>query len=438
MTPAFQLALQLYQHDRYQQAAAEFRRHLTSEPNDAMAHAFLGLCLSELKDYDEATTSAQQAIVCDPEDSFGYYALGRIYLERNRAAEARQALREAIRLAPDQANCYATLGAVEMSERRWKEALQTANDGLQFDGENAGCLNVRTTSLTQLGRHAEAEATIRDALANSPEDSYTHANQGWAELHKGNPQQAMIHFSEALRLDPENEFAREGIVRAMKARNLLYRWILAFFLWMSRLPRQWQWGVLIALIFAPNVLRSVSRTYPSLAIFIDPIQVLILFFAVMTWIADPLFNMVLRFDRFGKHALSQDQIRGANLLAAFIIPAYVFLMIGLLAPKPHSPFAIMSAWTFGVLVLPASQLYLCDKGWPRNTMAAYLITLSSLAAICLLGIVTMHLIGLGVVEPPPRVVMTIMLTLLIYPWLKLSTLPSWILANWLTSAKVRL
>jgi hypothetical protein len=37
--------------------------------------------------------------------------------------------------------------------------------------------------------------------------------------------------------------------------------------------------------------------------------------AVMTWIASPMFNVMLRFNKFGRYALSDDQRKGANLVA---------------------------------------------------------------------------------------------------------------------------
>ncbi len=50
--------------------------------------------------------------------------------------------------------------------------------------------------------------TLGSALANDPENALTHANQGWALLHRGDHERALEHFREALRIDPELEWAR--------------------------------------------------------------------------------------------------------------------------------------------------------------------------------------------------------------------------------------
>src|SRR3712207_7475219 len=53
-----------------------------------------------------------------------------------------------------------------------------------------------------------------------------HANRGWQEAHRGNYEQAMAHFREALRIDASLEWAREGVVEVLKARNPVYRVML--------------------------------------------------------------------------------------------------------------------------------------------------------------------------------------------------------------------
>ena len=65
---------------------------------------------------------------------------------------------------------------------------------------------------------------------------------GWTLLHDGDPRKAMGHFREALRLDPGMEWARAGIVEAMKARSLIYRIFLSYFLFMNRLSGNAQWA----------------------------------------------------------------------------------------------------------------------------------------------------------------------------------------------------
>ena len=61
-------------------------------------------------------------------------------------------------------------------------------------------------------------------------------------LHQAQPKAALEHFREALRLDPNLQYAQAGIVEALKARNPIYRWMLGYFLWMGRLSDRAKWA----------------------------------------------------------------------------------------------------------------------------------------------------------------------------------------------------
>ena len=150
--------------------------------------------------------------------------------DRRRYPEARTAIEEAIRLDAADADYFALLSNIEFQEYRWQDSLSAAEQGLLFDAEHIGCTNLRAMALVKLGRKAEAGVTIDAALAKNPDNSITHANQGWTLLEKGDPKKALEHFREALRLDPENEWARRGTVEALKARNNAHAQILPFVL----------------------------------------------------------------------------------------------------------------------------------------------------------------------------------------------------------------
>ncbi len=94
---------------------------------------------------------------------------------------------------------------------------------------------------------------------HNPNNPNTHANLGWALLHKGEHEKAMIHFREALRLDPELQWAQQGIVEALKARHFIYRVMLKYFLWMSRLGSRAQWGVILGAYFGHRVFRNIAQ-----------------------------------------------------------------------------------------------------------------------------------------------------------------------------------
>ncbi|HXG10576.1 MAG TPA: tetratricopeptide repeat protein [Gemmataceae bacterium] len=374
MAQHFERALVLFEQSRYDLAERELRQELASDPDHPMAHALLALCLSERKQFAEATQEARRAVVLAPDQAFAHYALARVYYDRDRYDEAEEALDEAIRLDPENATYFSLRAGIRFERRDWQGAREAAEEGLRIDPEHPGCTNLRAMALVQLGRRDEAGATIEAALARDPENAVTHANQGWALLHAGDHAKAMEHFREALRLNPELDWARAGIVEALKARHLLYGLMLRYFLWMSRLSSTAQWGVIIGGYLGYRALRSLARNNPELAPWVLPLLILYIVFAVLTWTASPLFNLLLRLNRFGRLALSREQIVASNWVGGTALAALITFSVWLATQKA---LLLTLALVFGMLVLPVAGTFHCQRGWPRQAMAAYTFLLAA-------------------------------------------------------------
>jgi tetratricopeptide (TPR) repeat protein len=371
----------LYQQSRYDLAETELRQALAAEPDDAHAHALLALCLIERKQLEDATEEARQAVHLAPDFSFAHYALAKVWYERNHYDEAQAAIDEAIRLDPDDADYRFVLSAIHFDERRWEDALSTAEEGLALDAEHGGCTNLRAMALVKLGRTGEAGATIDTALSRNPNNSATHANRGWLLLEAGKANEAIGHFKEALRLDPENEWARAGIVEALKARNPLYALILRYFLWMARLSRQAQWGVIVGGYIANRVLTQTARANPEIAPWLLPFRILYVALVLLTWTAQPLFNLVLRLNRFGRLALSREQVVESNWIGMLMLLGLLSLGAGIVFGFNDS--ILISAMVFGFLILPMAGTFNTSVGWPRTTMAVYTGVLAALGVTAL-------------------------------------------------------
>lgn len=376
MSQTFQRALLLYQQRRYDLAEQELRQLFTAEPSHAFGHAILAMCLSDLKRFDEATREAHQAIHLAPDFPVAHYALAYVLYDRNRLQEAQIAIEEAIRLEPDDADNFGMLAAIRLGLRDWKAALTAAEMGLQVNAEHAQCTNIRAMALVKLGRRDEAGTTIDAALERNPENAVSHANMGWTLLHARQPLKAMEHFREALRLDPDMEWARHGIVEAMKARNFIYRWLLAYFLWMARLSGKVQFAVIIGLYLAFRFLSNYSAEHPEAAPYVYPLLIAYAVFALLTWIGGPLFNLLLRLNKFGRLVLSKMEISAANWLAVCLGSA---IFCGALFVYSGEFPLLVAALASGALSVPVSAT-LRREGWPRTVLIIYTAALAGLGA----------------------------------------------------------
>ena len=375
MSEHLQRAWLLVETSRWEQAEQHVRQSLAEEPNDASAHSLLAICLLEREAYEDATQAAQQAVHLAPDSDYPHFVLGQVYHCRNRLDEAATAVLEALRLDPEDPRYYWELSSIRFDQERWKDALTVAEQGLKVDSEHNGCLNMRAMALVKLGRRKEAEQSIASALARNPESAHSHANQGWTLLHQRQPKQAMEHFREALRIDPNLDWARGGMVEALKARHFFYRWLLAFFLWMGRLPSQTRWGIIVGGYVGYVALRYVSSTYPALAPWLLPFVIAYMVFAALTWIGSPLMDLFLRLNRYGRHLLSREQVITSNFIGLLTLGAIVGLVLGVI----YGTFAFYwMAIVCGFSMPSIASVQHCETGWPRRAMIGIAITVFSL------------------------------------------------------------
>lgn len=382
----------LVQQGRWDLAERELRQALAEDSQNAEAHYLLALCLLQKKDYDAAQTEAQMAIHLAPEEPTAHYVLGHILYERRHYEEATAALEESLRLNPYQSSAFAMIGQIALAEKRWQHALDAVDQGLAIEPEDIQCTNLRAIALVKLGRRPEAGMTIDAALARGPEVALTHANQGWALLHEGEPKPAMEHFREALRLDPSIDWARMGIVEALKAKNFLYRWLLRYLLFMSRLSTRTQWILVLVLFLGNNYARGVAAKNPDLAPYIMPVLYAYALFVLFGWLGYPLFNLLLFTDKFGRYALSEDQRRGAICVGSVLAAAIAF---GIGAWVRDDGLWGLTALNLFLLSLPTAGIFVCPEGWPRRLMLG--VTLG-LGALGLLPFVTIELALLNLLQ----------------------------------------
>jgi tetratricopeptide (TPR) repeat protein len=368
----------LMQQRRYAQAEERFAAAVLAEPNNATYLSSLSLAQSSQEKWTKATETAVQAIAADPNHSPAHYGLSIVLAGRNRADEADRAIKHAINLDPWEPQYYSFQAVLYLNQRKWAEALKAADRGLEISPDDSELLSHRATAQVQLGQRGQAAQTIRGALENDPEFGPIHANAGWAALHVGNHKAAMLSFQEALRLDPDNEFAREGVVEAIKARFFLYRWLLQFFLWMNRLSGTAQTGLIIGGIVGQQVISNLARNHPSLAPFLYPVLFAYFGFVVLTWLAVPLMNLLLRLHPLGKHALSWEQRRSSEVTAALLL---IGIGISAWALVVDSGELLLLGVVTLISMLPAINIFNCEAGWPRYAQVAMSLGLFAVGAV---------------------------------------------------------
>jgi Flp pilus assembly protein TadD len=145
----------------------------------------------------------RQVVEANPRHVKALHLLGVIALQQERFAEALAYLRDACAADPFQADChsnlalaYRGLGRLAEAEAALKEALRLRPDPEVFN--NLG------TVLLELNRPSEAEAAWRETVRQKPNHAEAHNNLGTVLLQLGRSIEAEAAFREALALAPAN------------------------------------------------------------------------------------------------------------------------------------------------------------------------------------------------------------------------------------------
>jgi hypothetical protein len=226
-----------------------------------------------------------------------------------------------------------------------------------------------------------------EKLSYNPEEfdqekSAQEAKLGWLALQGNGHKKALEHFKQALIFFPFNDYAKSGMVEALKANYWVYRIFLKYAFWMESKKAGVQWAVILGFYFGNRGLLFINDQYPAARIITTPLIILYLIFAITTWIIRPISNLFLRLNSYGKFVLSHDEITCSNLLGInlmlaiiavvvyFISGNFLFAMIAFFfatmsiplatmfsAPRHSRARLILSLYAFGMLVLGVLSIY---------------------------------------------------------------------------------
>ena len=375
----------LIEQDRYDLAEKEVGAALAEDPESARAHALLALCRIRTGKRDEALAPAREAVRLAPDWGFPHFMLGKVHYAREEHDKALASLGEAIRLDPDEANYRWVIAAVLLDTGRTKEALAAADEGLRLEPEESGIHSMRGLVLYQLGRVGEAEEAYRRALSLDPRNDVAHAGLGRVAASRGHADAAVESFREALRIDPNDAWARQGLLEALRARYPVYGVFLRWLEWTRRLSGRTRTGLFIGLYFlfrmAGKSLRDAEG--PLQWVLLLFVIVYILFF-LMTWVADPLFNLLLRMRPEGRLLLTKEEIAASNLVGAALGAS---VLSGAAALVLHSIHMAVAAALFFVSVPALTMLFGIRRRYLRILAGTgfVLLLLFGLAGVAAMG-----------------------------------------------------
>ena len=314
----------LLNQERFAEAQKEIKSYLSSDPENAHALSLLAQAYLGLGQHAKADQIVDRVLALEPSSPSVLYLKAVTLFQLGQNKKSLKFIENVLAFNPSVAEAHGLKSLILFNEADFEESLTASNAGLQIDPENEMCLNQRSRALLKLGRKEEQIEADRQALKSNPMNPNTHATVGYSELEKGNISKAKEHFREALRIHPNHEYARYGMLQAIKSSNLYYRLVMMYFFWMQGLKSQVRWLVVIGGYILIQFLDGVSNQLGPFKPAADVVLVLYMIFAISTWIIGPVSNVFLFFHSFGKFVLSDEEKKTAKMCAALL----GFIIIG--------------------------------------------------------------------------------------------------------------
>ncbi|KAA1257658.1 outer membrane protein PgaA [Rubripirellula obstinata] len=372
----------LISQSRFELAEREIRRSLTEDPDDSQLQAFLAICLLVDKSrLEEATDAAKKAVAGAPDEPYTHYVLTLVWDARGQTDYALDSIEEAIRLDPETAEYYGLQAQMYLMKGNYNAALKSATAGLSVNPENIDCGNLRSMALERLGRTDEAMISSAQTLARDPDNAGSHAAHGHTLLNAGRHKEAQVAFREALRLNPSNEFARDGMMNALNSRSIIFRGVYRYYVWISRLGQKAGMMLIFGAWILVQVLNSVADSVPAIRPFVTPIIIAYVLFAVMSWVATPLFNTFLRFHAFGRHLLTRKEFWASNILAASLGLSVFSILYSAVTGNWSSGLLAAMYWFALSVPIAATFSMLTTKRFAICAAATVVVTLLPIAGL---------------------------------------------------------
>ncbi|MEM9480244.1 MAG: tetratricopeptide repeat protein [Verrucomicrobiota bacterium] len=315
---------------RHEESAAFFQEAISDDVENPEGYAELALSYLQMEGRNkDALEAIDVAISLDPEID-GFHAIRSLALNSlERHKEALDAADTAISFEPESPFNHSVKAQAYCGKRDWAAAEDSARRALAIDGDYRMAENILAQSLHFQNKLDEGGISVDKMLADDPEDEMAHFNAGWAAMRRHDNRTAEKHFQEALRLDPEFQGAREGLLESFRARSSIYRFYLQYVFWMQQFSGKMQWVLIIAIYlgyrFGSAILSGIHPVLGALLMF------LYLGLVIGMWLAGSLGNLLIVADSSARRALNRGEklngifAGGGFVLGLLLIVSAVFM-----------------------------------------------------------------------------------------------------------------
>jgi protein O-GlcNAc transferase len=203
------------------EAIQVLRSGLKNNPKNFELHYNLGLALKLKDDNAAAIPELEMAAKLDPSSHAPHYTLGVLYMQDGRDEDAARELSLAMKLHPNNADGWAKLGSLYRRMNKLPEAASALREAIrQMPGQPDSHLTLATV-LAQQGKAAEAAAERKkgaelERVAMNRQRATVSTNSGNSLLQKGQVEDAIERYQQAISEDPGYAEAHRGLANALE------------------------------------------------------------------------------------------------------------------------------------------------------------------------------------------------------------------------------
>lgn len=309
----------LIEREKFDVAQQKIVEGLSEFPDSSDLYALQAELHLERSKPNEALQAIETAIGLDPENDWWYYIAARVYSDKNEDKKALEFVDIALNMDPDYGQYYGFKAAILLDLDKRDASIAFARQGLAIEPDSVICHNVIALALNKTGEKETAFEHLEYLLNEDPENALTHANMGHHYLRQSNIPKAKEHFAIALQINPNFEFARLGMIEAIKGSNILYRKLMEYSFWVEqKFADGGRWKFYIGLIVVVKILP-----------FLLPVYFIFLFWS---WFTGPISDVMLYFDKHGRYLMGEDAIlfTRVNIVILVFVAVAAFILTPLI------------------------------------------------------------------------------------------------------------
>lgn len=197
----------------HDQAVKFFERAVQLDPAFSYAYTLLGHEYVYIEDFTRALSCFRSAVHKDPRHYNAWYGLGMIYYRQEKYDLAEYHLAKAIQINPASAILLCYLGIVQHAQNKTLLALGNMEKASALDDTIPLVKFNKAVVLTAINRNEEALEELTKLKRIAPKESSVYFLMGKVFKKLGQHDNAMIHLSWAMDLDPKgsNNLIKEAI-----------------------------------------------------------------------------------------------------------------------------------------------------------------------------------------------------------------------------------